>query len=192
MMSTVRIHVALLFPWLALTLWGADLSEVRSVYLLPMSSGLDQYLANRLTNLRAFQVVTDPHKADAVLTDRIGAAFEQRLEELYPKPAPKPAEERAPAKSADKSSADKARGDKAPAEPDKTQQTVRGDLTVVSQPVGGMAGVGRSRGTVFLVDLKSREILWSSFQPPKDLRSKELDQVAQRIVNQLKQDLSQK
>ena len=37
--------------------------------------GLDQYLANRLTDDHIFQVVTDPKQADAVFTDRIGEAF---------------------------------------------------------------------------------------------------------------------
>ena len=31
------------------------------------------------------QVVTDPQKADAILTDHIGPAFEQKLDELYGK-----------------------------------------------------------------------------------------------------------
>ena len=35
------------------------------MYLLPMPNGLDQYLANRLTKVAFFQVVTDPKTADA-------------------------------------------------------------------------------------------------------------------------------
>jgi len=63
---------------------GADLAGVKSVYLMPMSSGLDQYLA---VNLSTFiQVVTDPSKADAIFTDRIGASFEQSVLDLSPKP----------------------------------------------------------------------------------------------------------
>jgi hypothetical protein len=65
------------------SLFAADLSGVKSVYLMPMSGGLDQYLANRLTRGGAIQVVTDPQKADAILTDRIGANFEQSLDTLY-------------------------------------------------------------------------------------------------------------
>jgi hypothetical protein len=50
---------------------GQNLSGVHSVYLLPMSRALDPYLANRLTNQRVFQVVTDSKLADAVVfTDR--------------------------------------------------------------------------------------------------------------------------
>lgn len=60
-----------------------DLSEVKTVYLLPMSGGLDQYLAVALTNGGVFKVVTDPQKAEAVFTDHIGVGLEQSLHELY-------------------------------------------------------------------------------------------------------------
>jgi hypothetical protein len=60
-----------------------DLSEVKTVYLLPMSGGLDQYLAVALTNGGVLKVVTDPQKAEAVFTDHIGAGLEQSLHELY-------------------------------------------------------------------------------------------------------------
>ncbi len=59
------------------------LEGIKTVYLLPMASGLDQFLAVRLTTGSILQVVTDPQKADAILTDHIGASFEQRLDELY-------------------------------------------------------------------------------------------------------------
>src|SRR5215212_10130655 len=64
--------------------FGADISQVQSVYLLPMSGGLDQYLANRLTGV--FRVVTDRKLADAVFTDQLGESFERKLAELYPPP----------------------------------------------------------------------------------------------------------
>jgi hypothetical protein len=60
-----------------------ELSEVKTVYLLPMAGGLDQYLAVALTNGGVFKVVTDPQKAEAVFTDHIGASLEQSLHELY-------------------------------------------------------------------------------------------------------------
>ena len=68
---------------------AADLGKVHSVYLLPMSNGLDQYLANRITASGVFQVVTDPRKADAIFTDKLGESFEARLNELFPPPAVK-------------------------------------------------------------------------------------------------------
>ena len=67
-------------------LCGADLAGVRTVYVLPMSRGMDQYLANRLANERLFTVVTDPKLADAVLTDHIGESFESQMEALFPPP----------------------------------------------------------------------------------------------------------
>ena len=67
----------------ALTSLAGDLAAVKSVYLLPMSGGLDQYLAVRLTSTGAFQVVTDPAQADAIFTDRIGSNFEQTLKDTY-------------------------------------------------------------------------------------------------------------
>jgi hypothetical protein len=66
-----------------LTLIAGDLSGVKSVYLMPMSGGLDQYLAIRLTTGGGMQVVTDPQKADAIFTDRIGANFEQSMQDMY-------------------------------------------------------------------------------------------------------------
>jgi hypothetical protein len=69
---------------------GRDARAVKAVYLLPMGNGLDQYLADRLTREGLYTVVTDPEKADAIFTDRIGQSFEQALKELY---QPPPADE---------------------------------------------------------------------------------------------------
>lgn len=60
-----------------------ELSGVKTVYMLPMSGGLDQYLAVALTNGGVFKVVTDPQKAEAVFTDHIGTSLEQSLHEIY-------------------------------------------------------------------------------------------------------------
>jgi hypothetical protein len=79
------------FALAALTSAAGDLSGVKTVYLLPMSGGLDQYLAVRLTSTASFQVVTDPAQADAVFTDRIGSNFEQILKDTY---AAKPADDK--------------------------------------------------------------------------------------------------
>src|SRR5580765_2384352 len=88
-------RLVLLFSCSAALGCAADLASVHTVYVLKMSKGLDQYLANRLTSDHVFQVVTDPKLADAVLTDQIGAGFQAKLEEYFPtpeeaKPAPPP------------------------------------------------------------------------------------------------------
>src|SRR5438128_12472019 len=74
----------LLCSLLACLSLGANISQVQSVYLLPMSGGLDQYLANRLSGV--FRVVTDPKLADAVFTNQLGETFEQQLAKLYAPP----------------------------------------------------------------------------------------------------------
>src|SRR5437588_8805686 len=56
-----------------------QLRQVNTVYILAMTGGMDQFLANQLTSLGVFQVVTDPQKADAILTDRLGELFENKL-----------------------------------------------------------------------------------------------------------------
>src|SRR4029077_17872250 len=61
----------------------AEVFGVKTVYVLPMAGGLDQYLALRLYSGGVLQVVTDPQKADAILTDGIGTRFEESLTELY-------------------------------------------------------------------------------------------------------------
>ena len=51
---------------------------------------------------------------------------------------------------------------------------------------------GRAKGTVFLVDVQSRQVIWSVYDTPKDSSSRQLDRTASDIVNRLKRDLSPK
>jgi hypothetical protein len=153
---------------------AAELASVRAVYILPMRGGLDQYLANRLTNGGVFHVVTDPKLADAVLTDHIGAAFESQLENLIPKPAPAPVK-------------------KVEAPPKKSDGTAREpliDTETTAHELPQTSSFGRANGTVFLVDQKSRQVLWSVYDPPKGSESKEMDRTASDIVSRIKKDLA--
>lgn len=86
----------------ALLAVNPQLKQVNTVYILGMTGGMDQYLANQLTEMGVYQVVTDPQKADAVITDRLGEAFESKLKELYP--------QRSATQSDDKKSAGDAAG----------------------------------------------------------------------------------
>lgn len=151
-----------------------DLSGVHSVYLLPMSQGLDQYLANRLTNEGIFRVVTNPKLADAIFTDRIGEAFEETLADLSPNPEPvsPPA-------------------DKQPSEETPNNSLLGDTVNKLSNPATH-SSFGRNKGTFFLVNPKSHQVLWSVFQPPRDSRSAQLNRTASDIVNRLKRDLKQK
>ncbi|MDP9169903.1 MAG: hypothetical protein M3N54_04745 [Acidobacteriota bacterium] len=62
----------------------AQTAGPRSVYILPMAGGFDQYLAEQISRDHVMQVVTDPKKADAVLTDRLGEAFELNIAKIHP------------------------------------------------------------------------------------------------------------
>jgi len=197
-MKTMKRCLCLL-PLAGAMACAADLAGVHSVYLLPMAKGMDQYLANRLTNERVFRVVTDPKLADAIFTDHLGEGFQAKLEDFSPTPKPpeppKPAvaepaaktgdEPAPPAKPAHSDSKAKPAGD-APSSPDllgKTENTLTSPTS---------SGFSRARGTVFLVDAKSRQVVWSIYEPPKDFEGKEMNRTASDIVSRLKKDLNPK
>lgn len=165
-----------LSPILACAAWAAEgLGQVQSVYVLPMASGLDQYLAQRLTRDAVFPVVTDPKLADAVFTDQIGTAFERRLADLYPATAPesKPAEE-------------KSKADLDADERVLTEQLKReGEFRPVST-------FHRGKGNLFLVDVKTKRVIWSIYEPSKNFRGSELEKTCGRISVQLRKDLGRK
>jgi hypothetical protein len=154
----------------------ADLADVRSLYVLPMSHGLDQYLANRLTNDHVFKIVTDARLADAVLTDHVGTSLQAKLEDLLQlAPADKPV----------------AKGDEKDKEALSAGSSLAESISQTSRPAES-SSIGRSKGTVFLVDTKSRQVVWSAYDLPKDSSSKELDRTASDIVSRIKRDLNPK
>jgi hypothetical protein len=135
-----------------------ELLKVKSVYLLPMTNGLDQYLANQLQASGLYVVVTDPQSADAVFTDNLGPMFEKRMAELYPQHSGQEEEE-----SARQSEAD-----------------------------GRFVGVRKGRGMFFLVERKSRQVVWSAYERPKDVTPDNLNRAAKRVADRLKRDLTGK
>ncbi len=165
-------RLCLLLCSAAALLPAADLAGVRSVYLLPMARGLDQYLANRLTGEHVFQVVTDPKAADAIFTDRIGESFQAQLETMLPVPPPTTSEPPRPA----------AQGEA------KTTALPTETINKLSNPALN-SSFGKGRGTVFLVDVQSHQVVWSTYEPPKSSSGKDLDRTASDIVSRLKRDL---
>jgi hypothetical protein len=169
--------------------WGgeaasaADLTAVHTVYIMGMAHGLDQYLANRLTNQHVYRVVTDPKLADAVMTDHIGRAFEEQLADLIPPPEEpkkdKPAEAKPDAKAESKKGASDARPPIMLVDPENKLPNLALNSTF-----------GRNKGTLFLVDPKSRQVLWSVYEEPASGDSKQLDRTASDIVSRLKKDLT--
>ncbi len=165
-----------------------QLKQVQSVYILPMASGMDQYLANKITRQGLFVIVTDPQRADAILADRIGEPFERKLEELYPapkKPEPKKPEPTNPEKETAGKDADKAdTGDK-----DTIEKKTGPD---VGPPIDHPSSFGRGKGTIFLVDRKSRAVIWSTYDRPNNMHADTLDKTADQIVSRIKHDLNAK
>ena len=147
-------------------LGGAELSAVHSVYLLPMANGLDQYLANRITNEHVFQVVTNPKLADAIFTDRIGAVLEDKLADLNPSPEPV--------------------GHPAPDQSFSSLPTET--VNKLSNPATA-SNFGRGKGTIFLVDPKSHQVVWSAYRTPKSSASSDMDRTASDIVSRIKRAL---
>jgi hypothetical protein len=166
--------------------FGTDLASVKNVYVLRMAKGMDQYLANRLTREHVFQIVTDPKVADAILTEQIGEGFEAKLHELYPPPPPpEPDEKPEKAEKAEKPKPD--RGD-----------MPGNDMALFSETanklpsLSALSSFGRGKGTVFLVDAKTKEVVWSTYDPPKGGTSQQMDRTANDIVSRLKHDLGRK
>jgi hypothetical protein len=173
-MKSIKL-VLLLLAGCSAALSGADLAGVHTVYVLPMAHGLEQYLANVLTNEHVFVVVTDPKMADAVLSEHVGASLQETLDTMLAVPPPEKPEPKA--------------GDKDDAKESK------GPLGSLVEPANKLnnpsssSTVGRSKGTVFLVETKSRQVVWSTYELPRDATSKELDRIASAIVSRLRKDL---
>lgn len=138
---------------------NAQLSEIHAVYLMPMSGSLDQFLAVRLNAGNIFLVVTDPKKADAVFTERIGVNFEEALKELYP-------------------SDNKENKDKDKKDDDYSRPT--------------MKPLSNGKGSLFLVDRKTKNVVWSIYDKPKSNRPEDVNQLAQKIANKLEKDVKGK
>jgi hypothetical protein len=162
---------------------AGDLSTAKTVYVLSMPRGMDQYLANRLTNGHILQVVTDPKRADVFISDRVGEAFQAQLDVIFPPPEPEKDKEKLKAAAKDKD-AKEADGD--PLTP--TNSMFGPTVNKLSNPAL-VSNFARNKGTIFLVDAQSREVLWSVYEPPKSFSSKDLDRTASDIVSRLKKDL---
>jgi len=144
-----------------------QLAAVQTVYILPMGGGMDQYLASRLTAMHVVQVAADPQNADAIFTDRLGETFEHSLEDLYPKPAPP-----------------KAGDDK-----DKDANSAVNDAATLAEKGQATAPVstfGRGKGTFFLVDRKTRNVLWSTYEKPAGSRPEQLKHTADVVAKEFK------
>jgi hypothetical protein len=134
---------------ISLSASGVDTAEYKTVYILPMANGLDQFLAIKLTTGLVMQVVTDPQKADSIFTDRIGTAFEDKLDEIYGK------------------------------HPKSTTENPNDPGKPAMQPLS------RGKGAIFLVDPKTRTVIWSAYEHSKSSTPDEMNHMAEKIASRL-------
>jgi hypothetical protein len=165
-----RCLVLCSFALCSLSAADPGLNRIESVYLLPMSSGLDQYLASRIAREGRFRVVTDPARAEAVLTDRLGTDFEERMTQLYPPPEPPK-----PEKKDDEQEKSK-------------DDTIGSALSEAAGTAPPISSFSRSKGNVFLVDRNTRQVLWSFYLRPRSTTSDELHHVAGEIAKNLHEE----
>src|ERR1017187_9481937 len=81
-----------------------------------------------------------------------------------------------------------------PAPPPKADKTadepspLLGDtVNKLSNPASS-SSFGRAKGTVFLEDAKSRQVVWSIYQPAKGGTPKEMDRTANDIVSRIRSE----
>jgi hypothetical protein len=168
---------------------NVELSSVQVIYVLPMGSGMDQFVAHQLARHGLYEVTTDPRQADAFLSDFVGTTFETRVDDLLKAArdkAEKEAEELArkeAAKAPKPKESDKDSKDKK----EETDDSRSGEF----QMAGDAARVhsfSRGRGNIFLVDAKTRRVLWTGFDVPKNTRPGELQKSAERLVGKLRKE----
>lgn len=162
--EVMRVFVLLMCSLgIALAARNPGLDVIHTVYLLPMSNSLDQYLATRLTQTGLFQVVTDPAKADAIFTDKIGQGFEEKMNELYPPPEVKTPDE------------------------DKDKDKDKGK-DIFGKPGQRFGSFSRGHGTVFLVDRRTRNVVWSLYWPIRNSTPDEVNHRAEQIAEKLRKE----
>ena len=155
---------------------------MHAVYVMPMGHGMDQYLANRLAGQHLFRVVTDPKLADAVLSDHVGDSLQSEIASMLPNPEP--------VKHAEPAKEPKDPKTPPPGTPPPSMVAMMADPESRADVAPQRGTFGRGRGTIFLVDLRSRQVLWSVFEPSKGMDSKEMDRTATDIVSRLSKELN--
>ena len=109
-----------------------------------------------------------PRAVTAFMTDRIDAPFLAAMDELFPKPEDAA---KAPAPEASEAAADGGTG-------------IHVDARPKNRPLG------RPHGTLFLVDVHTREVLWSTYLDEADRNPNKLHKQARNVVERLRKHLN--
>jgi hypothetical protein len=143
---------------------NSQLQNIGKVYLWPMTNAFDQYLAQQITAEGVFEIVVDPKLAGTVMTEKIDNTFLQALDELFP-----PADEVSKKEKADEKS--------------KSSDGLQGDF---QNRRAGNHPKAAPRGTLFLVDIASRKVIWSTYLKDFAPDQNELHKQAREVVAKLK------
>ena len=140
-----------------------------------MTRSFDQYLAEQIAAESVFDVVVDPKLANAVLTDRIDSHFLAAMDELFPLPEP-----------GDPAETEKAATEKKDDKDDVANESIEAG-GAFKRPVN--RPMGSPRGTLFLVDVHSRTVLWSTYLKEYDPSPNKLHQQARSVVKRIKEQM---
>jgi hypothetical protein len=99
----------------------------------------------------------------------VGKAFEKRHLELYPPPPPPKAEDEEEEKDSKK----------------RSQSATSMDVKDMKQERTG--GFSRGKGTIFLVDRRTKTVLWSAYVRPKSSQPRDLDRAAKTIADRIEE-----
>ena len=154
------LALVVLLAGAALPAAAADLSSAGPVYLWPMRGAFDQYVASALTASSALTVTVDPASAKTVMTDRVDQKFFQGMSEVFD----------AKTEAAEKT--------------DDAPDSIEAGGFQLQRPPN--APVSRSQGTIFLVDVQTRQVVWSTFIGELDNRPKKLHGEAKGVVSELR------
>ena len=150
---------------IAAPLAAADLASVGPVYFWPMNGALDQYVAEQATSEGLFPVTVDPAKAKTVMTDHIDAKFFEGMSEVFATPTPPSAE----------------------GEAEEASGSIEDGLAPQRPPNRPR---GNPHGTVFLVDVQTRQVVWSAYIGEYDRSPKRLHREAKQVVSELRKGLT--
>jgi len=70
--------------------------------------------------------------------------------------------------------------------PATSEEKGKGDAAKQEDRPSAVSNFARGKGTVFLVERTSGSVIWSAYEPPRNITPGELDRVARRVVEQLK------
>lgn len=168
-----------------------DLSSIQTVYVLAMGNGVDQFIAHQVARHGVYQVTTDPLQADAFLSDYVGTTFEMRVDDLLKSARErleKEAEELAKKEAAKASKPSESAKDSKDKDKKEDKEEANSGEFQMAGSAARVQSFSRGRGNIFLVDAKSRRVLWTGFDVPKNTRPGELQKSAERLVSRLRKD----